>query len=336
MRELKRPIREQGYNLVVNETEDQHDVDPPMQRLISRDPGNFQAGKPRLELIRHGKDWGILLSNTFTTIIDLPTWKLIMVVFLAYFIFNLLVGLIFYIISDECGLDVDNFNGALIFALLTTTTIGFGIRSGDPYMGTCRSGAVLLFIIMVLSILLDALLLGLVWQRLSRADIRGKSILFSDKAIIRRIDGIPYFIFQVCEMRHHTLVEGHVRCYCVRRFPNQDSQLRDDGYIHAHLQQQAMRLQIPDDELGGFLFMGLPSLVVHRIDAWSPLAPLVMDRDSKFGGCGNTKARNCRNSHRFPEILMRAGDVDAGEREGVADEKHNGTQGGGITATDGT
>ena len=33
------------------------------------------------------------------------------------------------------------------------------------------------------------------------------------------------------------------------------------------------RLQQPDDELGGMLFMALPSVVVHSIDAWSPLRP---------------------------------------------------------------
>jgi len=34
-----------------------------------------------------------------------------------------------------------------------------------------------------------------------------------------------------------------------------------------------MRLQHPDDELGASLAPGLPNLIVHRIDAWSPLAP---------------------------------------------------------------
>mmetsp|Transcript_65983 Transcript_65983/g.206739 ORF Transcript_65983/g.206739 Transcript_65983/m.206739 type:complete len:271 (+) Transcript_65983:2-814(+) len=34
-----------------------------------------------------------------------------------------------------------------------------------------------------------------------------------------------------------------------------------------------MRLEQPDDELGGSLLLTLPTTVVHRIDAWSPLAP---------------------------------------------------------------
>ncbi len=29
----------------------------------------------------------------------------------------------------------------------------------------------------------------------------------------------------------------------------------------------------PDDEMGAMLFLSLPSLVVHRLDAWSPLVP---------------------------------------------------------------
>eukprot|EP00913_Durusdinium_trenchii_P003165 g2926.t1 len=34
-----------------------------------------------------------------------------------------------------------------------------------------------------------------------------------------------------------------------------------------------MRLLQPDDELGATLLLSMPSIVVHRIDAWSPLAP---------------------------------------------------------------
>ena len=34
-----------------------------------------------------------------------------------------------------------------------------------------------------------------------------------------------------------------------------------------------MRTQEPDDELGGMLFLALPTTVVHHIDPWSPLVP---------------------------------------------------------------
>ena len=36
---------------------------------------------------------------------------------------------------------------------------------------------------------------------------------------------------------------------------------------------RVMRTQEPDDELGGMLFLALPTTVVHHIDPWSPLVP---------------------------------------------------------------
>jgi len=89
-----------------------------------------------------------------------------------------------------------------------------------------------------------------------------------------------------------------------------------------YLQQQVMRLQAPDDELGGMLFLGLPSIVVHRIDAWSPLLPHSLRPQG-----AHRPSHNPRCAYFFPEILQRATDVDVGEREGaipVAVDGHDG------------
>jgi len=208
-----------------------------------------------------------------------------------------------------------------MFSIETTTTIGYGIRNHDPYMDGCSGGMVILFFVMVASTVLDAMLLGLIYARISRADKRGRTICFSNKAVIRRVNGVPYFMFQVCEMRSHQLVEAHVRCYCIRRWKVREASEQGPKVV---LQQQAMRLQVPDDELGGMLFLGIPALVVHRIDAWSPLMPhsdSPMASSSSSGSVPqNTtkekKLRDPRSTYEFPEILQRAADVDAGERDG--------------------
>ena len=110
-----------------------------------------------------------------------------------------------------------------------------------------------------MGLFLDAVVIGGVWLRISRPQPRARTIVFSDKAVIREIRGALYFMFQVAELRKHQLVEAHVRLYCLRRRPAFAS--------------SAMRLQRPDDELGAMLLLALPSVCVHRIDAWSPLAP---------------------------------------------------------------
>lgn len=71
-----------------------------------------------------------------------------------------------------------------------------------------------------------------------------------------------------------------------------------------------MRLQHPDDELGGMLLLALPQLVVHRIDPWSPLYPTAYSRHSHMMGTATPA-----NSFRYPEILQRAADGENGNRD---------------------
>lgn len=62
--------------------------------------------------------------------------------------------------------------------------------------------------------------------------------------MINKIRGSYYLMFQVCELRKHQIVEAHVRCYSIRRKPT--------------FAAQCMRLQRPDDELGGMVSGVIP------------------------------------------------------------------------------
>jgi hypothetical protein len=50
-----------------------------------------------------------------------------------------------------------------------------------------------------------------------RGQPRAKTILFSDRAVLRWVGGQPYFMFRVVETRKQGLTEAHVRCYAVHR-----------------------------------------------------------------------------------------------------------------------
>jgi potassium inwardly-rectifying channel subfamily J len=140
-------------------------------------------------------------------------------------------------------------------------TIGYGVP--DPYYNECYEGALVITIQSLLQYFLNALVIGAVFVRLTRPQARANTILFSDKAVIQQRDGAFYFMFQVCEAKHHDLLEAHVRCYCVRRDRKGDTK-------YATL---PMRLQHPDDDKGAMMLTTLPQQIVHRIDHWSPLSP---------------------------------------------------------------
>jgi len=79
------------------------------------------------------------------------------------------------------------------------------------------------------TITFDAVAIGVIFQRLSRVQKRARTIVFSDKAVIRRIRGRLFFMFQLSELRKHQLVEAHVRVYCVRHEREGQGKVGGDG-----------------------------------------------------------------------------------------------------------
>lgn len=161
-----------------------------------------------------------------------------------------------------------------------------------------------------MGLLLEAISIGIIFQRFSRAQARANTIVLSTNAVVRRIRGELYFMFQVCEMRKHQLVEAHVRMYAIRH----DVEFGQHYYFQSH----PMRIQHPDDDLGGMLLLALPSVVVHRMDAWSPLC-----RPKSRASCG--LHHHPAKGYMFPEVISRQADLDSGDRDGLvplpADEK---------------
>mmetsp|Transcript_22625 Transcript_22625/g.62980 ORF Transcript_22625/g.62980 Transcript_22625/m.62980 type:complete len:360 (-) Transcript_22625:1420-2499(-) len=194
---------------------------------------------------------------------------------------------------------------AMYFSLSTMTTIGYGVS--DYYFGGCYSPLLIVLLQICTAIVFDAVAVGLIFHRISRGAKRSRSILFSDKAIVQTIRGVPHLMFRLGERRKHHLIEATVRCYCIKheRIPTYPSQQRnnpnhnnnnnnnnnhsngnsnhnndDDGDDDVPVSVETtsfvsrqMRLVQPDDRFGSHLWMGLPQVVVHRLDKNSPLLP---------------------------------------------------------------
>lgn len=216
-------------------------------------------------------------------------------------------------VDDSCKLGITNYVQGLYFSMETLITIGYGAQSGDVFFNDCASPLILITSQSLIGIFLDSLAIGIVFQRFARGQSRATTVIFSNKAILRRIRGHMYFMFQVCEMRKHQLIEAHVRCYAIRHDRGPDGR-------YSYFQSYPMRLQHPDDELGGMLLMALPSVVVHRLDAWSPLFPKSI---AHIPVC--SQHHDPSREYLFPEPLQRAADIEAGERDyrGIDDQDRN-------------
>jgi len=189
-------------------------------------------------------------------------WQLLafLVVYLLSFSF---FAVLFFLAEEPCGLKLQySFVRAYMLSVETMMTIGYGVS--DPYMNGCWQGPVIITTQSLLNLLLSACLIGIIFQTLATPQSRANTIVFSDKAVIRCIDGAHYLMFRVADLRFSSaLIEPHIRVYCCHM--SHDRTMK--------FEMTPMRLQSPDDELGAPLAPSLPNLIVHRIDAWSPLAP---------------------------------------------------------------
>ncbi|CAK0801265.1 unnamed protein product, partial [Prorocentrum cordatum] len=248
-------------------------------------------------------------EDFYHTFLDAKLRIQLLIFAFAYVGCFVLFALVHLAIDDRCGLELDgNFWKAYLLSLETMVTIGYGVP--DPYMEGCWEGAATLTIQSLLQLLITSFLIGVIFQRIARPQARAATILFSDHAVINRYDGAHYLVFRVCELRvQHALIEPHVRCYCACRTgsrldrpgpadaaglpPRGDlggRQLRtgtDPDQARPRLGLASigagvelapsqdwefvpMRLDHPDDELGGPLLLTLPTRVMHPSTGGAP------------------------------------------------------------------
>lgn len=149
------------------------------------------------------------------------------------------------------------------------------------YFSECWSPFVIVLTQLCSAILFDAVAVGLLFHRISRGRKRSRTIAFSDKAVIQRVKGVPYLMFRIGELRKYHLVGATIRCYCVRheRIATTNSNGgEEEGSISVattYFISRQMKLLHPDQSYGSDVWMGLPQVIVHRMDNESPLVPSV-------------------------------------------------------------
>ena len=200
--------------------------------------------------------------------------------------------------SSFCGLDIHTLTEALYFSLSTMTTIGYGVS--DYYFGDCWTPFLLVLCQVFCAITYDAVAIGLLFTRMSRGQKRGRTIIFSDVACIRKVREKHYLLFRVGELtRNRSIIAAKVRVHCVRheRHPIGETEVKQQeqhilgGPVPietTHYQTHHVHLLSPDEAVGAPLLLSLPQVIVHALDtdvenaSNSPLlpsAPVWYDRD---------------------------------------------------------
>ena len=157
---------------------------------------------------------GYALDN-FTTLVNSPWWLVILIFSAAYvlswFIFACAWRVVAYVderTNGTCAVEVKDFNSAFLLSLETQVTIGYG---NVNVAGDCIPGSFLLIIQSLIGIFIDAVMLGLIFAKITRPRHRRRTIIFSKQAVVYEEDGHQYFEVRIADLRQSQMVEAHVR-----------------------------------------------------------------------------------------------------------------------------
>jgi Inward rectifier potassium channel transmembrane domain/Inward rectifier potassium channel C-terminal domain len=143
-------------------------------------------------------------------VVNLDTYQIIAGVAGIYLFFFFFWSLIWWLITrfyPECLYGSTNYVEALAFSVVTQMTIGYG-NTGPK---SCWAATWLIIIQSIIGVVLEAVVLGVVFARISHPHQRSRSIFMSNKAVVSRRDGILKFMFRVADIRTTQVVEPKVK-----------------------------------------------------------------------------------------------------------------------------
>jgi Inward rectifier potassium channel transmembrane domain/Inward rectifier potassium channel C-terminal domain len=227
-----------------------------------------------------------------------------------------------------CDLDIHSHMEALYFSLSTMATIGYGVS--DYYFGGCWSPLLLVLMEVCCGICFDAVATSLLFLRVSRGHKRGKTVLFSNKAVVRRVRGEPVLMFRVVELRRHQLHGASIRAFCVRHERHVTSSSLQQPPSNQIVETHASTSPLPppnfsletvhfvtkpinlstgnaSSEKCVNILMSLPQVLVHRLDSMSPLlppSPMWFDSSGQAHRSGGTEQNEQHSMQDIERFLL--------------------------------
>ena len=138
-----------------------------------------------------------------------------------------------------------------------------------PFLKIVLELKVLIYLQMTISMMFNAFLFSFFFTRLAKSESRAVQVVFSDKIVVRVTErGTIVWQARVYDVdQGHGIVEAHVRMYALLKHKDADG----------HPQLVQLRIVSPNDDLGGVLFLNIPTVVTHEMDYYSPLYPSYKD-----------------------------------------------------------
>eukprot|EP00091_Calanus_sinicus_P010649 TRINITY_DN24605_c0_g1_i1.p1 TRINITY_DN24605_c0_g1~~TRINITY_DN24605_c0_g1_i1.p1 ORF type:complete len:156 (+),score=33.64 TRINITY_DN24605_c0_g1_i1:34-501(+) len=104
-----------------------------------------------------------------------------------------------------CILQVDGFASSFLFSLETQHTIGYGSRQTTT---ECPLAMLVVSVQAVIGCIIQAFMVGLIFSKLSRPQNRGRTIIFSNQAVVTQRNGRLCLIMRIGDLRQDNFVLG--------------------------------------------------------------------------------------------------------------------------------
>ncbi|XP_043114867.1 G protein-activated inward rectifier potassium channel 2-like [Puntigrus tetrazona] len=258
-------------------------------RYVSKD------GKCRVDLA-HMAERERFLADIFTSFVDLQYRWFLFVFMMCYsvtwFIFAGLYTLNAFLRgdlevpgdADACYPNIDGFVSALLFSVETQRTIGYGARTVSS---RCYEGVFLVMAQCIVGSMIDALMVGCMFVKISRPKKRAETLLFSRTCVVANRDDRLCIMFRLGDLRESHMVDAKVRAKLIK------SRQTSEGEF---LPLEQSEIDLGYESGSDRLFLVEPQVIQHTIDSSSP-----------FWELGPEQLRK----HQFEIIVILEGIVEA-------------------------
>uniref|UniRef100_H3AKZ6 G protein-activated inward rectifier potassium channel 3 n=2 Tax=Latimeria chalumnae TaxID=7897 RepID=H3AKZ6_LATCH len=243
------------------------------QRYVTKD------GKCRVNL-GNIEEKGRFLSDIFTTIVDLKYRWFLFIFMMCYIITWVFFASVYYLdallrhdvyhVGDRnwqpCFQNVENFLSALLFSVETQRTIGYGTRM---VTSSCPEGVYLIMAQSIVGSMIDAMMVGCMFVKISRPKKRAQTLLFSENAVIANRDENLCFMFRIGDLRDSHMVDAKIRAKLIK-----SRQTTEGEFLPLEQSEINLGYETGEDRL----FLVEPQVISHTIDEASPFWELGADQ----------------------------------------------------------
>jgi inward rectifier potassium channel len=197
--------------------------------------------------IGHAKDsW----RDFYHLLLTVPLWRLMLTLTGGYLAINALFALAYMIVGGVAGLRPGDYAAYFFFSVETISTVGYGQTWPHSF-----GAHVVMTIESFFGLYNLAIATGLLFARFSRPTAR---IMFSDRAVVTPVDGVPTLMFRAANRRRNRIVEAEVTLNLLR-----DGVTLEGATFRRFETLLTMRSRTP--------VFALTWTIMHRIDELSPL-----------------------------------------------------------------